>query len=327
MVRHARKCGIITATLLWVLAAFSAPAFAAWPDRPITLIVPWGAGGAADQLSRALSPLLEKDLKVPINVVLRPGGSGAVGHTAIAQAAPDGYTWGLATVEITMMHWQGLAQIQPKDFTVAALINADAGGLIVRSESPYKTAKELIDDIKSKPASALKASGTGQGGIWHLGLVGWLLAEKVDTKKVPWVPNQGAGPSMQDLVAGGVDFVTASLPEGRALIDAGKARALAQMDSKRLWLYPNVPTIKEATGTDWSILTWRGVLGPANIPADIRDQMIAAVKKAHESQEFQDFMKNRGFGVAWMPGAEGTAFINKANDEFGKIMKEAGLAK
>ena len=88
-----------------------------------------------------------------------------------------------------------------------------------------------------------------------------------------------------------------------------------------------MPTLKEATGTDWSILTWRGVLGPAGIPADIREQMIAAVKKAHESQEFQDFMKNRGFGVAWMPGAEGTAFINKANDEFGRIMKEAGLAK
>src|SRR5262245_57171268 len=111
-------------------------AAAAWPDRPITIIVPWGAGGAADQLSRALSPLLEKDLGVPVNVVLRPGGSGAVGHTAIAQSPPDGYTWGLATVEITMMHWQGLAQIQPKDFTVGAIINADAGGLIVRTESP-----------------------------------------------------------------------------------------------------------------------------------------------------------------------------------------------
>ncbi len=266
-----------------IILAMAAPAFAAWPDRPITLIVPWGAGGAADQLSRALAPMLEKDLKVPVNVVLRPGGSGAVGHTAIAQAAPDGYTWGLATVEITMMHWQKLAPIQPKDFTVAAIINADAGGLIVRTESPYKTAKELIDDIKAKPASTFKASGTGQGGIWHLGLVGWLLAEKVDPKKVPWVPNQGAGPSMQDLVAGGVDFVTASLPEGRALIDAGKARALAQMDGKRLALYPNVPTLKEAAGSDWTILTWRGVLGPAGIPADIREKMVAALKKAHES--------------------------------------------
>ena len=79
-----------------------------------------------------------RDLKVPVNVVLRPGGSGAVGHTAIAQAAPDGYTWGLGTVEITMMHWQKLAPIQPKDFTVAAIINADAGGLIVLTDSPTR---------------------------------------------------------------------------------------------------------------------------------------------------------------------------------------------
>jgi len=298
-----------------------------WPDRPVTIIVPWGAGGAADQLSRAIAPLLEKDLKVPFNVVLRPGGSGAVGHTALAQAKPDGYTWGLATVEITMMHWQGLAQIQPKDFTVVAIINADAGGLIVKSDSPYKSAKDLIEDIKKKPAGALKASGTGQGGIWHLGLVGWLLAEGVDPKKVPWVPSQGAGPAMQDVAAGGIDFVTASLPEGRALIDAGKARALAQMDTKRLWLYPQVPTIKEATGTDWAVLTWRGFLGPAGIPNDIRDKMLVALRKAHQSAEFQDFMKNRGFGVAWIEGAEGTAHINKANDEFGRIMKEAGLIK
>jgi tripartite-type tricarboxylate transporter receptor subunit TctC len=315
------------AAALMTLVTNPERARAAWPDRPLTIIVPWGAGGAADQLSRALAPMLEKDLGVPVNVVLRPGGSGAVGHTAIAQAAPDGYTWGLATVEITMMHWQGLAPIQPKDFTMVSIINADAGGLIVRTESPYKSAKELLDDIKAKPAGTFKASGTGQGGIWHLGLVGWLLAEKVDPKKVPWVPNQGAGPSMQDLVAGGVDFVTASLPEGRALIDGGKARALAQMDNKRLALYPNVPTLKEGAGSDWTILTWRGVLGPAGIPADITPKMIASVKKAFDSPEFQDFMKNRGFGVTWMPGAEGTAFINKANDDFGRIMKEAGLAK
>jgi tripartite-type tricarboxylate transporter receptor subunit TctC len=149
--------------LVLLLAVGMIPvARAQWPDRPVTIIVPWGAGGAADQLSRALAPLLEKDLKVPFNVVLRPGGSGAVGHTALAQSKPDGYTWGLATVEITMMHWQGLATIQPKDFTVVAIINADAGGLMVRTESPYKTARELIDDIKKRPAGALKASGRGR---------------------------------------------------------------------------------------------------------------------------------------------------------------------
>lgn len=318
----------LSGVLLAAALIFSTGAVnAAWPERPITIIVPWGAGGAADQISRALSPLLEADLKVPINVVLRPGGSGAVGHTALAQSPADGYTWGLATVEITMMHWQGLATIQPKDFTVAAIINADAGGLIVNADSPYKTAKALLDDIRAKPAGTFKASGTGQGGIWHLGLVGWLLAEKIDPAKVPWVPNQGAGPSMQDLAAGGIAFTTNSLAEGRALIDAGKARALAQMDTRRLWLYPNVPTIKESTGTEWQALTWRGVLGPAGIPKDVTDRFIASVKKAYDSKDFQDFMKNRGFGVAWMPGAEGTAHINKANAEFGSIMKAAGLIK
>jgi tripartite-type tricarboxylate transporter receptor subunit TctC len=306
--------GLVTALLLSVHGAL-----AAWPERPITIIVPWGAGGAADQLSRALAPLLEADLKQPVNVVLRPGGSGAVGHTAIAQARPDGYSWGLATVEITMMHWQGLAPIKPSDFTVVAIINADAGGLMVRSDSPYRSAKALIDDVRSKPAGTFKASGTGQGGIWHLGLVGWLLAEKIDPAKVLWVPSQGAGPAMQDVAAGGVDFVTASLPEGRALIDANKVRALGQMDSKRLWLYPEVPTIKEATGTDWSVLTWRGFLGPKGIPQDITDRMLAALRKAHQGKEFQDFMRQRGFGVAWMEPVEATAHIDKANADFGLI--------
>ena len=310
-----------------VFALASAGAVAQWPDRPLTIIVPWGAGGAADQITRALAPLLERDLKVPVNIVLRPGGSGAVGHTALAQAKPDGYTWGLATVEITMMHWQGLATIEPKDFTVVAIINADAGGLMVRADSPYKTAKQLVDDIRAKPPGTFKASGTGQGGIWHLGLAGWLLAEKIEPSKVPWVPSQGAGPAMQDLASGGVDFVTASLPEGRALIDAGKVRALAQMDSKRLWLYPDVPTIKEATGTEWVALTWRGFLGPAGIPNDIRDKMLAALRKVHQSAEFQDFMKQRGFGVAWLDSSEGAAHIMKADAEFGSIMKQAGLIK
>lgn len=95
-------------------------------------------------------------------MVLRPGGSGVVGHTAIAQARPDGYTIGLGTVEIVMLQHRNLAPINHKDFTPFAIINADAGELIVGTDSPYKTAKELIEDIKRKPTGGLKASGTGQ---------------------------------------------------------------------------------------------------------------------------------------------------------------------
>ena len=298
-----------------------------WPDRPVTIIVPWGAGGAADALSRMIAPMLEQEFKQPFNVVLRPGGNSVVGHTAIAQARPDGYTIGLGTVEIVMLQHQGLATINHKDFTPFAIINADAGGLIVRTESNYKTARELIDDIKRKPAGALKASGTGQGGIWHLGLIGWLLDEGVDPAKVPWVPSQGAGPAMADVVAGGVDFVTASLPEGRAMIDAGKARPLANMDTKRLALYPGVPTLTEATGTKWYVLTWRGVFGPKGIPQDVSDRLVPALQRAHASQQFQDFMRDRGFGVAWMGPGEAAAHMEKSYEDFGRVMKASGMAK
>jgi tripartite-type tricarboxylate transporter receptor subunit TctC len=298
-----------------------------WPDRPVTIIVPWGAGGAADALSRVLAPMLEQEFKQPFNVVLRPGGSGVVGHTAIAQARPDGYTIGLGTVEIVMLQHQNLAPINHKDFTPFAIINADAGGLIVGTDSPYKTAKELIEDIKRKPAGALKASGTGQGGIWHLGLIGWLLDEGIEPAKVPWVPSQGAGPAMTDLVAGGVAFVTASLPEGRAMIDAGKARALANMDTKRLALYPNVPTLTEATGTRWSVLTWRGVFGPKGIPQEVSDRLVPALQKAYASATFQDFMRDRGFGVTWMGPAEASAYMEKSYQDFGRVMKASGMIK
>jgi tripartite-type tricarboxylate transporter receptor subunit TctC len=325
-----KKIGIsLAAIAAVVMAAVSGAgsARAAWPERPVTIIVPWGAGGAADQLARMLGSMLEQEFKQPFNVVNRTGGSGAVGHTAMAEAKPDGYTFGLGTVEITMMHWQGLAPITYKNFTPIAILNTDAGGLMVRTDSPYKSAKELIEDIKSKPAKTFKASGTGQGGIWHLGLIGWLVSEKVDANKVPWVPSQGSAPAMNDLLAGGVDFVTASLPEGRALIDAGRVRALANMDDKRLWLYPNAPTLTEATGSPWKIITWRGLFGPAGIPAEVMDKLVPAVKKAHASDQYKKFMQDQGFGWAYLGPKEATEHMAKADAEFGVLMKEAGLAK
>lgn len=321
---------IVPRLLAFALGAFAVsalPARAAWPDRPVTVIIPWGAGGAADSLARTLAPLFERELKVPFNVVNRTGGSGVVGHTAIANAKPDGYTIGLGTVEITMFNHQGLAPLTHKDFTVFAIINADAGGLMVPSSSPYKTAKDLLQAIKDKPAGTLKASGTGQGGIWHLGLVGWLISEGIDPKKVPWVPSQGSAPAMQDLAAGGLDFVTASLPEGRAMIDAKKAIPLANMDTKRLWLYPDVPTLTEATGTKFSILTWRAMLGPKGLPPEVTEKFMPVLKKAHQSKEFQEFMRNQGYGVAWMEPADSVAHMEKAYEEFGRVMKAAGLGK
>src|SRR5688572_10472838 len=239
-----------------VLAAiFVGAAQAQYPQRPIQLIVPWGAGGGTDATARIIAAIMEKDLKQPINVVNRTGGSGVVGHDAIAKAAPDGYTIGLITVEITMMHHVGLTPLKHTDYTPIGLMNADPAGITVRADAPYKSVKDLLAAIKANPGK-LKASGTGQGGIWHLAIAGLLKDQGIDPGALPWVPSQGAAPGMQDLIAGGVDVVPCSLPEARAMIDAGKARPLAIMDANPPALYPSVPTLKKELGTNWQIAAW-----------------------------------------------------------------------
>ncbi len=168
-------------------SALLSPARAqAYPARPVTLIVPWGAGGGTDATARIVATLLEKELGQPFNVVNRTGGSGAVGHAEIAAAAPDGYTIGMLTVEIAMLHWQALTQLTPRNFTPLALVNEDPPGIQVSTSSPYKTAKELMDAIKLAPPGRFKASGTGQGGIWHLALVGWMQAMGLPANQVAW---------------------------------------------------------------------------------------------------------------------------------------------
>jgi tripartite-type tricarboxylate transporter receptor subunit TctC len=297
-----------------------------YPNRPITFIVPWGAGGGTDTTARYFASQLEKELGQPVNVVNRTGGSGVVGHSAIATAAPDGYTIGMITVEISMMHWQGLTDLVPASYTPLALVNADPAGFTVKADSPFKSVKEVLDFARANPGK-LKASGTGQGGIWHLALAGLLNDAKIPQTAIPWVPSQGAAPAMQDLAAGGVDIVTCSLPEARPLIDAGKAKPLAVMDSKKTDLFPNVPTMKEAAGSGWTVSAWRGIAGPKGMPQDVQTKLITAIKKIWDSKEFKDFATSKGYGMQWAPGAEFASFMAKGDADMGVVMKAAGLAK
>jgi len=301
-------------------------AAAAWPERPVTLIVPWGAGGGTDATARIIASLLEKDLGQPVNVVNRTGGSGVVGHQAISSAAADGYTIGLITVEIGMMHWQGLTEISGASYTPIGLVNSDPAGLQVRADAPYKTVADLVAAVKANPGK-FKASGTGQGGIWHLAIAGMLKDLKVDPAAVPWVPSNGAAPGLQDLVAGGVEIVPCSLPEARSLIDAGKVRSLAVMADAPAALYPNVPTLKAATGSDWKLGAWRGIAAPKGLPVDVRDKLVAAIQKIAASKEYTEFMASRGFGVVYLGPDEFGRFMAKSDADLGATMKAVGIAK
>ena len=273
--------GLVAA--VFAFSVFATPGFAAYPERPVTLIVPWAAGGGTDATARIIASLLEKELGQPVTVVNRTGGSGVVGHAAIASAAPDGYTIGMITVEIGMMHWQGLTEINGASYTPIGLVNADPAGIEVRADAPYKTVGDLVAAVKANPGK-FKASGTGQGGIWHLAIAGMLRDLKVDPASVPWVPSNGAAPGLQDMVAGGVEIAPVSLPEARSLIDAGKVKSLAVLSDKRSTLYPNVPTLKEASGSDWTMAAWRGIAAPKGIPPEARDKLAAAIKKIAASK-------------------------------------------
>ena len=144
---------------------------------------------------------------------------------------------------------------------------------------------------------------------------------------VAWVPLNGAAPAMQDLAAGGLDLVTCSVPEARAMIEAGKARSLAIMAAERNPAFKDVPTLKEAMGIDYTTGAWRGIAGPKGLPADVAAAVTAALKKVNDSSEFRDFMSNRGFGVRWADGPGFASFMDEGNKAMGVAMKSAGLAK
>jgi tripartite-type tricarboxylate transporter receptor subunit TctC len=295
------------------------------PSRPVQLICPWAAGGGTDRIARMVATLLEKEVGQPVTVVNRTGGSGAVGHTAGATAAADGHTLTIVTVELVMMHWMGLTPLTYKEFVPVALLNIDPAGVQVAATSEWRSLKQLLDYVKANPGKA-KASGTGRGGIWDLARAGMLKAAGIPIDAMPWVPSTGAATGLQELVAGGVQVVTASLVEGRPLIDAGKVRPLAHMGDKRDPAFGEVPTLKEL-GIDWAIGAWRGIALPKGTPAEIAAIYEKALEKVVTSKTFTDFMTAAPFGVLWKPAAEFGKFMEEQDRTMGGLMKEAGLTK
>jgi tripartite-type tricarboxylate transporter receptor subunit TctC len=267
-----------------------------YPNRPITLICPWSAGGGTDRVSRQVAVQLEEILDVPVNVINATGGSGVTGHTRGARARPDGHTIMMVTVELNMLHWRGLTNVNYRDFAPLQLLNRDSAALLVRSDSPLKTLADLQAAIADEPGQ-LKASGTAFGGIWHVALAGWLNAIGLDPTAATWISINGAGPSLQELNASGVDFVCCSLPEADVMLAGGQVRALGVMADSRVPGFELIPTFKEQ-GHDWSIAGWRGIAAPLDTPQERLDVLTDALDRIASSDELATFMGNAGFNLS-----------------------------
>ena len=309
-----------------ILAAMaSLPAHAAWPERPITLIVPWAAGGGTDAVARMLAAGLEKELGKPVNVVNRTGGGGVVGHTDIVNAKPDGYTIGLATAEITTYYWSNTAPFTYEQITPIALVNFDASAFNVSASSSWKDLKSALEDIRKQPVGHYKLSGMAAGAAYHLAFAGLLKLEGINPKSVTVVPSQGAAPGFQELASGGVQIVPSSLPEGKSMIDAGRVKSLAVLAKDKISAFPNVPTVKEAIGKDYSGGTWRGIAAPAGLPADVTERLTAAVEKVATGPEYKNFLNERGFGYAFDKGEAFRTFLAQQHKSNGDVMGDLGL--
>ena len=294
-----------------------------YPSGPIVLICPWSAGGGTDQTSRQVATLLERELGVPVNVVNSTGGAGVTGHTRGALARPDGYTITMVTVEINMLHWRGLTNISYRDFDPVGMLNRDATAVFVRQDAPWNTLGELEKHIRDTPGQ-VKASGTARGGSWHLGFAGWLDHEGIDPGSATWVSINGAAPSLQELIAGGIDLACCSLPEAQALLDAGRVRCLGVMADQRVGQYPDVPTFHEQ-GVDWTFAAWRGICLPKGCPAEVRSRLASALEKVARSSAFRDPMGNAGFDVTWQPPEQFAETMARVDEQLGKLLTSAAM--
>lgn len=319
---------IIVVTALCFVVAGLNPAMAAkkFPKKPITIICPWSAGGGTDRTARFIADKLHGVLGVPVNVVNKTGGAGAVGFNAGANAKPDGYVITNLTFEIGTLRWMGYSDLGPEAFRPLMQFNEDASAVIVGKDSKYQSVKQLLDDVKNKPAGTYQFSGCGIGTVWDLARIGMMNNYGIDHNKVKFIPTKGAAPAVTELLGGHVDVITCSYPEASPQIDAGNLKALAVMAETRNAQFNHVPTLKEQ-GIDWAYGTWRGFAVPKGTPDNAADILVSAFKKIFSSDDFKTFMNNNGFGVKIRESKAFGEFMVAQHKGLEEIIKLAGYGK
>lgn len=319
-----RTLGALAAAL--PIIAVARHARAAWPERPVNLVVPWAAGGGTDAIARIIGAALQAEYGRPVNVVNRPGAGGVIGHTEIANAGADGYTIGLATAELTTYRALGTSQIGAENVTPIALMNFDAAAFNVRADSPWQTLGQALDAIRANPGR-FKISGFPAGAAYHIAFGALLQQVGIPVASVPLVPGQGAAPGFQELAAGGIDITASSVPEGTAMRDAGRVRTLAVFAPERLAAFPTIPTVKEAIGIDFAGGTWRGLAGGRSLNAEAAARLTASAERIYNSDDYRKFMGERGFGLQWAKGADFGAFLAQQQARNAETLKALGLAR
>jgi tripartite-type tricarboxylate transporter receptor subunit TctC len=307
------------------LAALSqAQAQSAWPAKPITFIVPFAAGGGTDAFARPLAQQLDIQLGKRVLIENRAGAGGTVGASLASKAAPDGYTFfmGAAHHAIAPSLYPNLDYDIEKDFVPVALVARPPQVIVVNPDKvAAKTLPEFIAYLKANP-DKVNYGSAGAGTTHHL--AGELFKSMTGVKLLH-VPYRGAGPAMQDLVAGHVPVVFDGLGSSASQIKSGQLRALAIAAPKRVAAFPDVPTANEAGLPGYEVATWYGLFAPKGTPQDVVDRMAKELQTALQTASIKDAWERNGSDV---PDVSGAAFGKMVSSEvvrWRKVVTDAGV--
>jgi tripartite-type tricarboxylate transporter receptor subunit TctC len=316
------RCLVALSAAAGFFLAASGPVQAqAWPQRPITFIVPFPAGGGTDAFARPLAAQLDQQLGQRIIIENRGGAGGTVGASAAAKAAPDGYTFfvGAAHHAIAPALYPKLDYNIETDFISIAVIAQPPQVIVVHPKVEAKNLAELIALAKKNPEK-LNFASAGNGTTHHL--AGELFQLQTKTRLVH-VPYRGAGPALQDIVAGQVDILFDGLGSSAPQIQSGRLRGLAVAAPTRSEAIPDVPTAKEAGLEGYEVATWYALWAPKGTPAEIVTRMRAEVDKALKTQLISDTWKKNGSPVPALSGEAFGKFLTAEIARWGAVVKEA----
>ena len=306
-----------------LLLAASATSFAAFPDKPIRVVIGFPAGGPLDQHARLLTERLQAVLGQPIIIDYKSGAGGTVGAQDVMKAAPDGYTLMLANTGVMVINpalYTRLPYSTLRDFTPIARTAMQPLALLVNPKLPVNTLKEFVDYTRARPGQVNYGSA-GNGGISHL--VPEMFKNATGLFMVH-IPYRGSAPAFTDLMAGQVQFMGESIPQAANYHKQGKVRALAVTSRERNPALPEVPTVIESGFKGFEVVGFYGFLAPAGLPKDITAKLSDAFKQVMNSPDIRNRMVTQGADPAFMGSEEFAQFLAAETPRWAQAVKASG---
>lgn len=297
-------------------------AAANFPQREVTIVVPFNAGGASDMTARIIAKGMEKELGKPVMVVNKAGGSGGVGMSFVSASNPDGYTLSYIPVELVMHKALKLSDLTPETFDYVGQTTIVPAAVTVPADAPYKTIKDFLDYAKANPGK-VRVGNSGTGSIWHIAASAIEQKMGIDFNHIPF---DGAAPAVTALMGKHIEAVTVNSGEVKAGVEAGKLKILAVMTDERDPAFPDVPTLKES-GVDIALSGWGGFAVPKGTPADVRAKLSSALEKAASTDEFKKFIAERGMIVSYKNSDDFKAFVDLQYTFFTDLLSKMDLGK